>query len=369
MSGWRQHIRLYRAAFLVVVPIFVALVVFVSIEVTLRMFAPQDTVALEDIPAGVPDAEIGYVLRPNYRFGVRCPEYELYYSTNAQGFRSWSDFQDSVGTGTTRILVFGDSFTFGQGVAVDSVWLAIAGTVLRGAGLDVEIMNAGVQGYDTRSELLSMRRWLPRFRPDIVLFGFMPNDLFTNIPADVDTTGQSDVRDVAGHGNRNEYLSFHIVTLAKRILMMSDRLYQTLYSLTARREYYTRPPTKHVQQQDKITRALLDSASVEAQNAGANFAVVSIPQLYQVLSVSVGKYDEGVDPVWIDSDYAAHAQERGYQWIPTLDTLVTNYRTRQNDLYFRLDGHLNERGHRVVGEYVARQIRALMPVKAITLVN
>jgi hypothetical protein len=50
----------------------------------------------------------------------------------------------------------------------------------------------------------------------------------------------------------------------------------------------------------------------------------------------------------------------GFRWIPLLDTLAAAYREEHQDLFYRLDGHLNERGNRVVAEYFAGQLDPLV---------
>ncbi len=77
-----------------------------------------------------------------------------------------------------RVAVLGDSFTFGWGVAADEAWPALLEARLASelAGLDVQVLNFGVPGYNTWTQLLHWQRVISRYRPDAVLLGYYSND-------------------------------------------------------------------------------------------------------------------------------------------------------------------------------------------------
>jgi hypothetical protein len=84
--------------------------------------------------------------------------------------------------------------------------------------------------------------------------------------------------------------------------------------------------------------------------------VLSIPQQFQVLVEGRGYRYEGMDMHYIDRELGRLAVQEGFRWISTLDKLSSTYRENRDDLYYRFDGHLNERGNRVVAEYFADQL-------------
>jgi hypothetical protein len=85
--------------------------------------------------------------------------------------------------------------------------------------------------------------------------------------------------------------------------------------------------------------------------SGESLAVLSIPQQFQVLVEGRGYRYEGMDMHYIDRELGRLAVQEGFRWISTLDKLSSTYRENREDLYYRFDGHLNERGNRVVAEY------------------
>src|ERR1043166_4947271 len=62
---------------------------------------------------------IGYTLIPGVRARVSLPNEDTAYlvRVNAQGFRCEHDFASAKAEGKSRVLLFGDSFTAGDGVS------------------------------------------------------------------------------------------------------------------------------------------------------------------------------------------------------------------------------------------------------------
>lgn len=95
---------------------------------------------------------------------------------NAEGFRD-GPFDRPKAPGVGRILVLGDSFTFGDGIAeARDLWPEVMERALAEKGLPVEVFNAGIAGTNTswQLDLLRARGW--RWSPDRIVVGFVPND-------------------------------------------------------------------------------------------------------------------------------------------------------------------------------------------------
>ena len=97
--------------------------------------------------------------------------------TNAFGFRDreWSLKKPA---GTVRILVIGDSFTFGNNNLVDDIYPTVVETMLRERfGDRVEVLNASAGGWDLDNEAAFFQHEGIQYEPDIVVIGFFLNDL------------------------------------------------------------------------------------------------------------------------------------------------------------------------------------------------
>src|SRR5260221_4227037 len=80
--------------------------------------------------------------------------------------------------GVFRIVVIGDSQTFGIGVAEGESWPAVLERTLaaRVRGSRIEVMNCAVAGYDAEQSAAALEsRWLA-YAPDLVLLGYFVND-------------------------------------------------------------------------------------------------------------------------------------------------------------------------------------------------
>jgi hypothetical protein len=101
--------------------------------------------------------------------------------TNALGFRDDREYALEKQPGTFRILVLGDSVTFGHGTLQETTYPFLLEQRLKGWRPDVrwEVWNLGVPGYNTGQELEYLREVGESYKPDLVIVGFYPND-FTN---------------------------------------------------------------------------------------------------------------------------------------------------------------------------------------------
>ena len=203
-----------------------------------------------------------YVPGAVYRF--RHPEYQVEYAIGDDGFRVPSLAQGHPAARGRKVLLLGDSFTFGQGVPYETTWGAVLERSLQARGLRLHTINAGIQGMDTRSELLLLRELEPRYRPDVVVVGFLINDLYTNLPVEPhgqttsDSAEWSRVRDhvfVSAASSR----TFHLLELARRIVTSNDGIYTRLYlAAPDRGEVLRLPLSERPRRQLAVTEKLLE---------------------------------------------------------------------------------------------------------------
>jgi GDSL-like lipase/acylhydrolase family protein len=121
------------------------------------------------------DELLGWSHRPGASGVHRHPDFAARVEINAQGLRD-RDYPEARVPGRCRMLVVGDSFTWGFGVQREEIWHER----IEQRHPDWEIVNAGVAGYATDQELLYLERRGLALRPDVVLLLFHPNDLLEN---------------------------------------------------------------------------------------------------------------------------------------------------------------------------------------------
>jgi len=101
---------------------------------------------------------------------------------NSLELRDDREYDLKKGPKTFRILVLGDSVTFGHGAISENTYPAILERRLRDwrADVDWQVWNAAVPGYNTSQELAQLLEVGPAVKPDLVIVGFYPNDLVDN---------------------------------------------------------------------------------------------------------------------------------------------------------------------------------------------
>jgi lysophospholipase L1-like esterase len=105
---------------------------------------------------------------------------------NRLGFRDPREYSLEKPPGTFRILVIGDSVTFGHGATFETTYPYLLERRLKAwrPAVRWEVWNLGVPGYNTRQEATYLAEVGDRYRPDLVVVGFYPNDFSGN-----DSTG------------------------------------------------------------------------------------------------------------------------------------------------------------------------------------
>lgn len=130
----------------------------------------------------------GFFLSDPVRGNRLAPGYEGWFAgvpvrINSLGFRDRRDYSVAKPPGTFRILILGDSVTFGHGTLDDTTYPYLVEQRLKQWRPDVnwEVWNLGVPGYNTSQELAYLQEAGPRYDPDLVIVGFYANDLVGNV--------------------------------------------------------------------------------------------------------------------------------------------------------------------------------------------
>jgi lysophospholipase L1-like esterase len=140
-----------------------------GLRILVRVFQNEQTrtefrIAIEALP----QSERVYGLRAN------VPEP---FVTNSYGFRG-PEVPVKKPPSVFRILMLGDSITYGNAVAWNETFSHFLEQELNAAGAETrfEVLNLGVSGYNTRQELATLRQLGLQFAPDLVVLNVCLND-------------------------------------------------------------------------------------------------------------------------------------------------------------------------------------------------
>ena len=170
MSGWRKLLTVSVPAALIA-----AIVAQTAIELWVR--------ARWDARRGRP----GFFLSDPVRGQRLAASYDGWFAgvpvhTNSLELRDPREYDLRKQPNTFRILVLGDSVTFGHGSVYEHTYPYLLEQSLKRwrPAIDWQVWNAAVPGYNTSQELAQLLEVGDRFRPDLVVVGFFENDLTDN---------------------------------------------------------------------------------------------------------------------------------------------------------------------------------------------
>src|SRR5262249_17934312 len=172
MSGWRK---------LLTVSVPAALIAIVVAQTAIELWVR----ARWDPRRGRP----GFFLSDPVRGQRLAANYDGWFAgvpvhTNSLELRDPREYSLEKGPNTFRILVLGDSVTFGPGSLYEHTYPFLLEQRLERwrPAVDWQVWNAAVPGYNTSQELAHLLEVGDRFRPDLVIVGFFENDLTDNAP-------------------------------------------------------------------------------------------------------------------------------------------------------------------------------------------
>ena len=116
------------------------------------------------------DRELGWTIRPSARMNNTT-------RSNRLGIRSDREYSQYPEPESVRILAFGDSFTHGDEVGNEATWTR----QLEALSENLEVLNFGVPAYGLDQALLRYRRFGSRLQPQVVLIGYLPEDLYRQV--------------------------------------------------------------------------------------------------------------------------------------------------------------------------------------------
>jgi lysophospholipase L1-like esterase len=345
---------------------------------------PESRWRFLDAPADWrPDGELGWVNRSDLDVTSETPFGPVRFRTNPDGLIPFDAAREKP-DGAVRIMVFGDSMVVGRLVEQDEIYTARLEDALRDRGIRADVVNAGVQGYSTDQALLLMQRWLPVYRPDVVLYGSTLNDYGGNVLA----TAYGQAKPVFRLDERHR-LRLALPRLAKEVRsfgagprrwIQNSALYRLLqpgiFLLRARlfglEERILLGTEQGVYLGDgtidsldwPLYEALVARMGEIAERAGARFLFFAHPEVGEVwepyietVCRKLGAPRSAYDPFAMETRLAALAQRRGIDFVPTIQ--VFREASERGPFHpVPLDAHLNTAGHELLAELLAERVAA-----------
>ena len=133
-----------------------------AVEITLRLLDIYSPATFHRMPA-------------NSELRDTQTDWNVVYRTNSLGMRDEEHFF-SKPQGTTRIVLIGDSYTFGQGVQRGELFSDVLRTTLQAEGYPVEIINISDIGIGPEAYFVLFKEIAAKYHPDLVILNVFGND-------------------------------------------------------------------------------------------------------------------------------------------------------------------------------------------------
>lgn len=146
--------------------LFVRLVIDDGMQFDLEMWKYA-----RDIKIVSPDPLIGHQHRPNRKAHLMGVDV----ATNSHGLRDY-EYRYERTPDTLRIVMLGDSFTEGWGVAFADTFSKRLERLFAQGGTNAEVINTGVGNWNTVDEVEYFLTEGYKYRPDVVVLNFFVND-------------------------------------------------------------------------------------------------------------------------------------------------------------------------------------------------
>ena len=128
------------------------------------------------IRAGIEDPHFHHRLKPSETYHFSSSEFDVHIRTNRFGLRGPDPVLPKP-EGIVRLLMLGDSMTFGFPVQDHETFCVLVERGLKDRGYPVEVINGGVSGYSPTLHYLSLRDQFLTFEPDLVILWYDLGDL------------------------------------------------------------------------------------------------------------------------------------------------------------------------------------------------
>lgn len=275
----------------------------------------------------------GWAVRPDV---TGMPVFEnCTLNTNSRGIRGESEYAYEKPAGKKRILVLGDSFTFGEEVNDTETYAYYLQQLLPGT----EVINFGVHGYGHDQMLLYLREEGVKYRPDIVLLGFIDDDMYRNMVG---------FRDYAKPSFK--MVNGQLALLNSPVTSPDDMLKQEFFRLkfvdvlTMLHQKILWKSGANAKKMEDLTAAILDEIAATSGEIGATPVFVYLPDEMDDRALPGQKY------------LLDYCQERQFFCTSVLPNFQ-EYIRQSGDRNFRLaGGHWKPVGHQLAAQGIANYL-------------
>jgi lysophospholipase L1-like esterase len=284
----------------------------------------------------------------NLSYYITQPEFSYLHTYNSKGLRE-EEIPEKKDSAEYRIIALGDSFTEGIGADQDSTWPVFLERILneKYSSKKITTINAGASGSDPFYEFILLRDRLLSYKPDLVILAI----------------NSSDFEDILVRGGMERFLPGNLVQF--KDAPWWEYFYSFSYVLRAILHKFFHynsmliPDEKMMSYFEEIHNNLKAVFADYQRLAVINnfeFKVIFIPYAPEFLNRDIRIYE-----------WEARVKDQTGVEIVDLYNIIVNEsgvsQTNVDNYYWRLDGHPNQKGYKIIAQGVANKIVQMNIIK------
>jgi lysophospholipase L1-like esterase len=304
------------------------------------------------------DPVIGWRGRRLYTARFTRPDFDVVIAQNAAGFRKQENLDAKLGKAPHSILVFGDSFVWGWGVAQGEVFTDKMNLLLP----DYSVQNYGIDGVGTVVEyLLFSTEAKSLVRPhDVVILMFCNNDFTDNVDrkkvhAEA-ATGEVKVFNPAKPLTTplEDWLKNHSY-LCNYVWFRAD-LYRLTHASRKQDDEVIGRTITDTDERFVVTKYFLARFQADCAAAKARFIVVHIPSQEELSESRTPRPNKLANETARGETLFAITRALGIETVDLLPGFLDRKKKTGVMLTFTHDGHWNSTGHQAVAELLSEYL-------------
>jgi len=359
------------------------------LEGLIRWFSPQKL----SYPISQWDPDVGFINMPGIKGYTKTQDFETTMQINSKGLRD-REFVYAKSSDTYRIGIFGDSFTFGEGVQDNETYAKELEKLLQEAprsfvgGRKIEVLNMGLGKSGTSHQLAFYRKEGHKYDLDLIIIGFSPSsDFYDNWGGVFFLQDGELVHHATPYSHiRKIQMILYAIPFYKWLATHSHlasflRGWASVYD-DGKRNARAGLQNKHALETSmmagseseidqgpflnmyRLTEKLMDEFREDVETRGKLFLVVFVPNRDDK---TIEAYTSGLVPphVTMTNALKQHLRTAG---VPLIDLRQTiGVLPNKNVLYFPHEGHMNAAGHELIAFGLYRDlIHDLLPQTSTT---
>ena len=374
----------------------ITILLFISfLEIFLAKFYPQPTlkkILKEKFNCYQRSDYLPFVLKPNCQVSQKTSEFEDASKINRLGYRD-NEFSPEKPKNTFRALILGDSFTYGYGVHQEKTYPKLLENLLNKNHQEkkFEIINAGfASGFSPDSYYLYLKKEGLALTPNLIIFTFFVFNDFTdlkdhtfwemvdenNLPEKI--TDQNRIVNSQGYLLDKKtpwYYKSSLLSNSHLFIFLGktidDGFTQVKLKLNSQKQISTKTATDYYlclfanqcfpQMEEIFSKAfrVISASQRLAEKNQVQFLFLIIPTDVQLYDDVIPKYQSGIsyksDPPYPQTRINKFLQEEKIKYLD----LLPFFEREKERLFYKEDGHFNEKGHEITANLLYEQLTKL----------